>query len=181
MSEWKNKNIKGFTLVEIVVTFALVSIMLILGITLNGYMNKSVSIGNRQVNLQSYCRLYKELIDNEVKLTNSISISSGIPANEEIPATQKAIYVNGAGKVVTKSNDGTETILFSNIPDNITMSLSFQKINDTDVTLGNKLLGYTIICSCAGDTYQLDSSILILSSADLSTGDESGVAIIYKP
>lgn len=183
MSDQRNKKDKGFTLIEGLVALALVSILAVVGFYLNSFINNSVSIGDRQANLQFYPRLAKMTIENRVKYASSIIICNVVPATDDISVTQKAIYVNGAGKLVEKTNDGTETDLLSHIPSDITMSLSFRNINkdEADIDMGKRLLGFTITSSSSGDTYQLVSSILNLSTANLDDGADTGVAILYEP
>jgi len=182
MSARRNKNIKGFTLIESLIALALVSILAVVGFTLNSFINNSVTIGDRQANLQFYPRLAKTIIENRVRYASSIIICNEVPATDDISGTKKAIYVNGDGAIVEKNSAGTATPLLSNLPENIDMSLSFRKIIEDDIeNIGDNLLGFSIISSSSGDTYQLESCILNLSTANLDDGDESGVAIIYEP
>jgi len=178
-----SKHNKGFTLIEGLITLALVALLAIVGLTLYSFINNSVSIGDRQANLQSYARLAKITIEKRVVLSPSVLICSEVPTTDEISGTQKAIYVNGDGKLIEKSHDGTETSLLGNMPADISMSLFFRNTSkdETDIDMGGKLLGFSIISSCSGDTYQLDCSILNLFSANLNDGDDNGVAILYTP
>lgn len=182
MSDQGNGIIKGFTLIEGLIALALVSILVVVGFTLNSFINNSVTIGDRQANLQFYPRLAKAIIENRVKYASSIIILNDVPTTDDISGTRKAIYVNGDGAIVEKNSAGTVTPLLSQLPENIDMSLSFRKISEDDIeNMGDNLLGFTITSSFSGDTYQLESSILNLSTANLDDGAASGVAILYEP
>lgn len=185
------KNNQGFTLIEGLIALAIFAIFIPLFFSLNSYIDRSFSIANRQSDLQFYSRLAKIQIEKEIQYVNSLEILSSAPSLENFSSgTEKAICVNADQELVrlTKNAAGNlvETPLMQNVPDDLEMSLAFEKIiaeNGGEDLYGNKLLGFVITCSSADETVSLESSKLIKDTNvadELSIDGDTGSAIIYE-
>ncbi len=188
------RNSKGFTLIEGLIALAIFAIFIPLFYFLNSYIDQSFSIASRQSDLQFYARLAQIKIKDEISFVNYIEILPSKPTIDDFTSnTVKAVYINADHEIVFVTINGegvmVETPLVNDMPDDIEMALSFEKITEEDEgtnLCGDRLLEYTISISSksSGDVFNLESSLLIKDTNDdelnnLSIAGESGIAIIY--
>jgi len=154
---------RGFTLIEILITSALITIVITLSFTLYSYYNNSFNLANRQSELQWGARLAKAKIEAEVRYAKPITIMNYTDlADTTLNSNQKVIYVeNGSmGTLKVKAGTGDAADLLVNSANDIQMSLTFTKI-------GDNRLRTKIDCQVADsdDTYSLSSDLFISKNA----------------
>ena len=154
---------RGFTLIEILITLALLTIVTALSFSLYSHFNNSFNIANRQSDLQWGARLAKAKIEAEVRYARPITIMNYTDlAGTTLNSHQKAIYIEngsmGTLKMIAGTGDAAD--LLGNSATGIQMSLTFTKIVDNRLRI-------KVNCQVANsnDTYSLSSDLFIPKNA----------------
>ncbi|ACV63980.1 hypothetical protein Dtox_3245 [Desulfofarcimen acetoxidans DSM 771] len=146
-------NDKGFTLVELLIALALISLVIVLSYTLYFYSFNSFNIGTSQANLQQNARLVDEELEKWLRNAGELEISS----------ENKTGY-DGTLKLENNtflSNDKA-------ITDNSISDVQF-KINKES---GKPILLYKILCKNGAQEYEFNNQIL-LNNVLISVFDSS--------
>ena len=145
----RNKN--GLTLVEAIVTMAIIGILLSMVFSVHISGTKMTGKGSTQADVQNDVRLVANYITSQIRTANSVEILSALPATLDIQ--KKYFYVSG--NTVKHFTLGTDIDLLHET------SVGFIPLLEFEKNAGNgKVLNFAIECTYKGQNYSIESEIL---------------------
>lgn len=163
---------RGFSLIELLIALALLSIVITLGFSLYSYNNNSFNIANRSSELQWQARMAKTKVESEISCASQITVIDYSDLSATLEEGQQAIYVQGGSKgiIMIKTSSGSSDELLNNITDNVQTSLTFSKIADNRLQI-------KIDCQ----TTDSDDNIYSLTTTLFIPKDAEGSSVISAP
>jgi len=167
---------KGFTIVELVITMAILLIAISLGFTYISYVSRSQSLVERQSNVQQNVITAKNIIDKSLRQAGFAVITDSA---EEAPSAgwNQAFYlveIDGNGTIMQLKSDGTEAALLGSLAEGYNMQLHFRKIEPS-------FLEVSITCDIDGENeYNITSEILILGIEPSKFLGTSGSRVYFR-
>lgn len=163
------QNKKGFTLIEVILAIAILSIVISAVFPAIISVNKAYTAGNERSNIQQNVRFAANFITQEIRFASSVSILSEIPSSFDY--TKRYIYVKN-GSIVQNVN-GVEKAVFPVNTGNLKCTLNF--------TGNNKTLEYSLSAVGSGKPYSLDSEVIVLNLGNSTIqGSGSGSVVCYS-
>lgn len=170
-------NSRGFSLIELLITMALVVVVAMLTSSLFSYINKSFDVANIQSELQWNARLAKTAIQKEIQNATSINIlrNEDLPEQSDLGNSEKVIYVEN-GIIISRSQSGTDKPLISSSGNDVQAILGFE--NET-----SNLLKVTVVCQSGDKTFSLSSDFFVPRNSSGTTviSGTTGEIIRYTP
>jgi len=168
-----SRNNKGITLIELLISLAIVGIVISLAFSMNIFAQKVYIKGGNKSDIQFNLRLASDYITKEARFATGVEI---LPAGAHIPATvtnnDTYIFVNDTGNtLVIRDKNGDRT------PVKVDgLSILFE------TSLPSKTLKFKVTGNSGSETFELDSQVLILNIPEDqtivdSTGSNDGVAV----
>lgn len=114
---------KGFTLIEVILTLAIVGIVIAGAFSMLSFGNKAVSIGEKQYDVQNGVRVASDIITDELRFAKEIEIVNPATIPNPVTDDNRYILLNGAQAVECRSKDGSRYTAFG-----LTAGLSFKKV-----------------------------------------------------
>lgn len=165
-------NKKGITLVELLIVFALISMILSIAYSLNIFGIKSFSKASSQANVQENVRLAVDFITKEARYATQLEILDyveTIPEKAQIDKDEYYILLKDHS-IEYRYKDHSRIIA------NFIEDLSFFKNQTVD-----KILNFEIKGNDQEQKYDLNSQVLAINlSKDIITSSKNGIAIKYK-
>jgi prepilin-type N-terminal cleavage/methylation domain-containing protein len=148
----------AFTLLEILIAAAILSVVLACLFTTLNIGQLSFSMNSAKVELQSYVRLVMDRLVKDVRDTNLLEINNNSPSVDHIKFRKVSGIDNGSGSYTLSANyieytyDGNSGVLTRNIIDgsnNILQSLTYNDITQSPfyIASGNPLVANGILTS----------------------------------
>lgn len=170
---WKNKK-NGFTLVEIIVSIAIVGMILSILISMNVFGGKTFKRGSDRSQNQYDVRMAADFITKKLRYAESIEIKDITTP----PSGKNCLYLkNSGGKAeILYYSKGNPTSI-PGVSDVSDYTLSFKKVDD-------KRIQFTVGKVGTND-YDIDTEVTILNASDSSAItikyiNNRGVVINYK-
>lgn len=162
-----SKNNKGFTLIEVIISLALMGIVAAMIYSLFDFNLKSYAIGNRQSHLQSEVRLSAGNLTKIVRNADKMQLID-TPATFDVSKR----YIFTRNNEIVFYNKGNEIILSSANHSRFTVSF-------TKSSTANRSLAFTIRGTDGNETFYLDSEVLI-QNLGTDVLEQSGNAIMFS-
>lgn len=172
-----NNKTKGFSLIELIVTIAILAIVLPITFSIFNFGNNAYSIGGSQFDLQSSGRLASDIIRNKVRYASELvvepSFDPGVTNDNYnyiyLSADSKNImYKEGANAAISIANSGSSKVSYviQFTKDSITSNaIRFSETIPSSPTSG-KLLNYIItMSSTSGKTYSIENEVTLMNSS----------------
>ena len=166
-------NSKGFTLIELIIVMAIMSIVLTLGFSmlLNGQKTFNMSIDKTDV--QSDIRMAADFITKELRNVQAISVSNTQPASTP---SENYIYADSADQkmkywAASAANPVDKTDAFIQLTTDLTFAL--KKVND------KYMISFTINGSKGTTSYSIQSEVLLNNITSATTGTGRVVSFVY--
>ena len=166
------KNNKGFTLIEVVVSIAISSIILVTVGAALPYVFKMNYKANNISQAQILAQTVINKIENDIRYADSLTIESGSPLSPQ--ANTLYIYDNAGGKIQRRNTSGSIEDMSPEFPDLFTYGISFTNVNGKIVCVTVKVYFKTEMI------YTMDSNILVNNlGPDNITGLATGACARY--
>ena len=172
-----NSRIKGFSLIELIVTIAIIAIVLPITFSIFNFGNNAYSMGGSQFDLQSSGRLASDIIRNKVRYASELVVEASFDPSVTnnnynyiyLSADAKNImFKEGANAAISIANSGSSNVSYviQFIKDSITSNaIRFSETIPSSPTSG-KLLNYTITMnSTSGRTYTVENEVTLMNSS----------------
>lgn len=166
------ENMRGLTLVEMIVVLSLLSMVLAVGYTFlfSGLNTFNIAEGRSEV--QRVVRLAGDFITREVRYAHEMEIINPTESDDFIDTTYYYIYQDGSSIKYRKEGEGIATNILNGISDEVAFQLHFTK--------DGRMINYSIHGSKDGESpYEIDSDVLILNLTAVN-GLHSNQAIRFK-
>ncbi|MDD4169480.1 MAG: prepilin-type N-terminal cleavage/methylation domain-containing protein [Desulfotomaculaceae bacterium] len=161
-------NKKGLTIVELMITLAILLIVIGASYSFYFYVVRAFDIGTKQSDVQQNVRLAKNIIDNKVRSANYIAITESEPEAE----WNQKIYLDNGKIMYVKDGDTTE--LLSGLADGFNMQIEFEKV-------GTSFLEISITGDINGEhVYNITSEVLIKAIQESKFVGDTGNVIYFK-
>lgn len=169
-------NQKGLSLVELIITLALLGVVLAIGYNFFFFGHTSFTLGEAQSIIQSYTRNTALVITKDVRNALDIELASSyqIPSPDEY-----VIYLNGS---TIYKKDEAEDILYQTEPFMSELVFEIAEVNDRFVLI------FTITAEKDGKLHNLESQVLLnnidgdkITQGTLATGESYNAIIYTKP
>jgi prepilin-type N-terminal cleavage/methylation domain-containing protein len=144
----------GFTLIELIVTIAILGIVLTMAYSMGAFANISFNNGSAKSHIQSNIRLMSNYITKEIRYSSDVTILKTMPDDEDIKPNKKYIYIDN--EMLMQYANGKATKIFEDTSSNIVTTLKFE-IQDS------KTVNFNIQETLKNQTFQLGSTILLLN------------------
>lgn len=162
---------EGFTIIELLITLAILVIVIAIGYTFNFYVIRSFDIASKQSSVQENVRLAKSIIENKVRYSK-MELLGAKPGT--IDPGYQVIYVED-GVIKYIDADGNTSDLIGAISDGVNMGIYFEN-------KGSSLLRVCVQGDIEGDyQYNIDSDMLIYNTIQGDIGTEYPVIYFYTP
>lgn len=169
------RNKYGITLVELMITLAILLIVVTVSYTAFSAISKSFDFATKTSNVQQNVNLAKNIIDEKIRQATYIAVISDatIPVGEWNQSFFIQTDSDGNGHIIYMK-DGVESDLLADLSDGYHMSITFTKV-------GTSFLNVSITCSLDGEyVYNIESDVLVLGiEADKFTGT-SGAKVYFR-
>ncbi|KUO50587.1 MAG: hypothetical protein APF76_08035 [Desulfitibacter sp. BRH_c19] len=172
------KSEKGFSLIELILTLALLGIVLAVGYNFFFFGQRSFAMGEAQSVIQSSARNTAAIITKDLRNATEITLLESNPSI--VPDDKRAFYLDGNiiyQKVGTSNLYQTEAFLAS---DGLSFKLSEINLSDK---YKRYVLTFTIIGEKEGKSYEIVSNILLNNAkilGDSLDNTKNFIAIEYK-
>lgn len=153
----------GFTLIELIVTIAILGIALSMAYSMGTFGNKYFNNGAAKADVQSNIRLAANYITKELRYSSDATLLTTMPLTPE--PTKKYIYID-SGKLKQRYNGIIKNVIGG------TTTLQF---NIEDNTVFFKLEG-----TLKNQTFKLDSKVLLLNIGSNTLVNGIGTVIAYN-
>lgn len=168
MIKVRMNNGKGFTLVELIITMAILAIVLSAAFSILQFNNRSYALGTNKVEVQSGLRTSASFLSDKLRYAGSVQIFSAMPVGAPVSGTEYLYVENG----VLKYYDGSTAVNIPGSGSGTNVGMTINRVDDK--TIHFKLTG-----SYQGQVYDLDTSIFMMNCSNLSSGP--GTAVSFKP
>lgn len=164
---------KGLTLLELIITIAILSIVLMGAYSLFGVGNTTFIRGTRQSDIQSSIRLASDYITQQIRYSTEIKIldDAAIPSLRDIQPYENYIYFDSTNNTITHINK----YFTKTIPIGHPGSIEFTSLSPF------KLLEFNIRAENLGQSYNINSEVvsmnLHLSTGGVITGTTGNTAL----
>lgn len=156
----------GFTLVELLVTLAILSIVLSAAFSMGSFGNKAFKKGESKSEVQSNLRLAADYITKQLRYASNVSLTNDDETTSKIE-TNEYIYIDSSGMLKHYANGVTNDIVKISNGD-VAKPLTFS----TDA--GTNVVNFTLDGSSGKEAYSLSSSVYLLNQ-------NSGISIVSTP
>ncbi|GAB6182082.1 hypothetical protein JCM14036_34010 [Desulfotomaculum defluvii] len=161
------KEERGLTLVELLITLAILSIVLAVGYLFNFYVNKSYTVSSNQSEVQFCVRMASESIENMVRGASEIMISQDVTSAEG----KEVIYIE-EGTMMHYQDGLPPKDILDGYSQDVNLSITFNKIE-------NGILGYTISGKINEEhPYVMTKEVRTLKISEIV--GNSGNSIVFK-
>jgi prepilin-type N-terminal cleavage/methylation domain-containing protein len=166
---------KGFTVVELIITLAILLIAVSWGLTYFSYIARSNENAARQSNVQQNVAAAKNFIDKSLRQAKEIQITddAGFSPGEG----WQGYYVeenDDVGTIMYLDADGTGKPLLGDLAEGFDMRISFRKA-------GTSFVEVSVSCNVDGSNeYGISSEILILGIKSSDLNGDSGSRIFFR-
>lgn len=130
--------IEGFTLIELMVTLALVGLVIAGGFSLYFFADRSFVSGTVTADIQTDVQLAMQRITNELRLAHHIEFGKEVPESG-LEADEHYLLVNNDGLVALRTQHPQDQILTSTNPEVANYQLFFEEVTGVPNTLKVKL------------------------------------------
>ncbi|MBZ9688549.1 Ig-like domain-containing protein [Clostridium estertheticum] len=159
----------GFTLIELIVTIAILGIVLTMAYSMGDFGSTSFNNGSAKSDIQSNIRIASDYITKELRYSSDAVVLAEFPTTP-YPNTNY-IYVGNDG--ILKQYYNTDiTNISGNTSNNMITTLQFQIKN-------SKTVEFNIQETYRKQTFQLGSSTLLLNIGDHTLVNGTGAVIAY--
>lgn len=157
-------NIKGITLIELIVVMALITV--VLGVTYSIFIvsRKSFDIGVNKTIVQQDARVCTNKITKELKLAKSIS-TSPIPSDDYYKLSLKPNATTGYNSVINTKYNSSGSVVMEQEFGSFIQSMAFKT-----ATNSSKIVQFNLVVTTGKQTIPINSSVqLINTTADLTS------------
>lgn len=178
----KFKRNKGITLIELLITLAILSIVIMITFSMHTFGNNTFNTGSKQSEVQSNLRLASNYITKVLRYSSNVEILATMPVT---PDTSKEYIYCDSGSLKHYSVGNIKTITSS--ADSLTTNIEFQEQDPQTVY-------FKLDSTLKGESYSIDSTVVSLNIASKSIigtgtgpvisftkGEETLMNIIAKP
>lgn len=165
---------KGITLIELLITLALIGIVIAIILSLQLFSLSAFSKGDDQSNIQDRIRLAAGYITKELRNAYTIEILNSMPATKDIQ--KRYFYISDSDNKIKYYFSGVEKDVLSSSLPNSTLTITFHKDS-----INPKVLNYTINAIYKGQNYNITSAVFpknISNTDDIKNTD--GFAISFS-
>jgi prepilin-type N-terminal cleavage/methylation domain-containing protein len=159
----------GFTLIELIVTIAIIGIVLTMAYSMGAFGSMSFNNGAAKSDIQSNIRLAANYITKELRYSSNAIILTELPTTPD--STRNYIYVDNDG-ILKQYYNGDITNVLGNTSNNSSKTLEFTIENSETVY-------FNIQENYKDQTFQLNSTILLLNIGDSTLVNGTGAVISY--
>lgn len=172
------KDKKGLTLVELLVTLAILSLVLSVGYGFYYSISRHYLVGSKQSHVHQNVRLAQDMIEKKIRHANKIII---IPSGDPPPSSEDGddydrIYLDDdTNRIMLTVKDGAPQDLLQGLSGNVKMELSFEKTEE-----------YMVEMTIKGDPdgkneYVVSSEIIFLKTfSDNEVGNTGNQICLYS-
>ena len=148
----KSRNIKGITIIELMVSLAIIGVALLILFSMNLFGIRSFTVQNSQSSLQTDLRAAADYITREIRLANQVEILDSDPVDFSDIGEYSYIYtqtVGGVISIILQDSSGTKALtsysttilVFTTTTPNRTLYFSIQgTLKDQETTIDSKVL-----------------------------------------
>ncbi|NLM60982.1 MAG: hypothetical protein GX193_02775 [Clostridiales bacterium] len=169
------RNKKGVTLVELILSIALVLIAAVLMFTFFSFMNRSNRLARQQSEIQENVVLAKTIIEGKIRKATYVTIGSTGGDPPSLPWSE-SIYldvVDGKG-VIYAETEGESGPLLAGLAEGYSMSLAFERVDGMFIRVS---------VGCISEDnyeYSVDTEIFLLGLASHQFAGDSGNKIYIE-
>jgi prepilin-type N-terminal cleavage/methylation domain-containing protein len=155
---------KGFTLVEVILSMALLGLIVSLAFSLFFFGLNTFGLGEKQADVQFDVRMASQFISHEVRYAKEVEILNSLPATLD-----NSFYI-----YVKEESNGTKYIFSKSL----TEEKKFAVGNNTDIMFNSsspgKTLYFNIYDMAKGTPYTIESEVYIQNLGDRKIKDSTG-------
>ena len=185
MSIRRHRKYNGFTLIEIIVTIAILAIVCTATFSMFSYNTNVFQGSTSQFNVQSSARIAMDNITKDTKYATELTITTVNTCKNDI--TNKTAYDNKNYNYIYVENGSIKQAIYSNSQYTTKTILSSISSNGTNFTrIDGTTLGINIVCNDGKKTFTLNSNVVLSNFVLLAstptiivTPDTTNFAIRY--
>lgn len=171
MPEHTYNHKKGFTLIEVIASIAILAVVISMGYSLYIYGVKSFNIGTNKINSSENMRIAADYITRELRNATSVQILGSIPSSPD--SSKNYIYAEN-GVLKCKKNTAASVTICGN-SNYAALSLNFSvNVSNSKILTLNVMTDSASVSSISSDIY-----ILNLGSGSISTATPLGHVVCY--
>lgn len=183
MRRWASQ--KGITLLELVVSLAILGIVLAVGYSFFGFGADSHSRGEQKAIAHQNVRLVVHYIDRQLRYATLVEVledADGIPEPEDIDADSREnyLFIDEQHRIIHRDHEGDRTLPSPALAEGTAFSLEFES-RGVEKAEG-KVLYYRVGDAATG--YSIESQVhpenLGVSTIETPSGGNTGIAIRYR-
>ena len=159
----------GFTLIELIVTIAILGIVLTMTYSIGDFGRNSFNNGYAKSDIQSNIRIASNYITKELRYSSDAIVLDEFPALPD--STRNYIYVDNDG-ILKQYYNGDETNILGDTSNNMATKMLFKIQNSRTVE-------FNIQETYKKQTFQLGSSVLLLNIGENTLVNKTGPVISY--
>lgn len=177
---------KGFTLVEVIITLALIGIVISLGTTMLIYSIRSHKVVDEEFQIQSNIRLASQIIGNYIRESSAIFMLNDAYFDNSNLKNEWDYFALSSDKTKvvqykwdTSSNSHVENVLADSYS-GLIYSLSFDKSNDESLLGGFRLIAVSDSGSVKANVYNELNSLNSVVVDNSGNASNPAVALAYR-
>ncbi|MCM0650755.1 Ig-like domain-containing protein [Clostridium swellfunianum] len=143
----------GITLIELIITLAIVSLVIAMTFSMNIFANNTFSKGIKKSDVQSTLRLAADYVTKQLRFSGEVELLPAKPA--DLDSDTEYIYIDSStGSLIHYSNGVYKTII--NSSGGISTNIEFQQQDHQTVY-------FKISSTLKGEDFSVDSSVIALN------------------
>ncbi len=169
-------NNRGITLIEMLLTLAMLSMVLMVGFSIHHFGSNAFHMGEERAQVRFNVRMAADFITQELRYATHVKVLASVPSESSFDDEYRYIYVQD-GLFKYRTAGGSAVLAFSHDADQINfLPLSFHLNSTSDKWYLEYEIGNAGI-----DDYHLASRLSFLNELQESYSDSTyGIAIAYK-
>ncbi len=168
------RNSKGFTLIELMVTLGLLGLVVVGGINLYFFADRSFFTGSIVADVQADVQIAMKQISEEIRLAHTMELETKLPVNIE-DKDEHFLYVY-EGSIILQTMQGKQVLLKGD-SSRTTYGIEFRRAQKDGETLDN-VLNVTVSAKNPKVDYSLDADLQILNLRLAKIEGQDGAKII---
>jgi prepilin-type N-terminal cleavage/methylation domain-containing protein len=174
------KSTKGFTLIEVILVIALISIVTAAAFSVFAFGQKAFKVSERQYNVQNEVRLAIGVVSKQIKYATQMSVMTLATCEAKMTAKEKYhyLYIKDGQLYDARYQSATNTYLVKTLARNISNSAVFNKISQNSLRIVLTALEGTQ--DFETDTIVVLDNFKLLSPEGTLQGLSAGAAIEYS-